>query len=77
MFRGFAARIPGHRSMEPYLRFALSQPVSAVVIGCDTIGQLKENAAFAREFTAMTAEEQDALIRATEPFARELMYYKP
>lgn len=76
-FRGFASRIPGYRSMEPYLRYALTQPVSCVVIGCDTIRQLEENAAFAREFTPMTGEEQDALVRATEPFARELMYYKP
>ena len=39
-FRGLAARIPGHRGMEPYLRFALSQAVSTVVIGCDDLAQL-------------------------------------
>ena len=76
-FRGFASRIPGYRSMEPYLRFALSQPVSCVVIGSDTIAQLEENEKFARAFTPMSEREQDALVRATSPFARELMYYKP
>jgi aryl-alcohol dehydrogenase-like predicted oxidoreductase len=76
-FRGFAARLPGYQRMEPYLRFALSQPVSCVVIGCDTIKQLEENAAYARDFTPMAQDEQDALVRATAPFARELMYYKP
>jgi aryl-alcohol dehydrogenase-like predicted oxidoreductase len=76
-FRGFAARIPGYLSMEPYLRFALSQPLSCVVIGCDTIDQLEQNAAFARDFEPMSKEEQDALVSATAPFARELMYYKP
>jgi predicted aldo/keto reductase-like oxidoreductase len=76
-FRGFASRIPGYKSMEPYLRFALSQPVSCVVIGCDTIKQLEQNEAFARAFEPMSKEEQDALVRATAPFARELMYYKP
>jgi len=76
-FRGFASRIPGYRSMEPYLRFALSQPVSSVVIGCDTIEQLEQNVAFARDFKPMSKEEQDALVSATAPFARELMYYKP
>jgi predicted aldo/keto reductase-like oxidoreductase len=76
-FRGFASRIPGYRSMEPYLRFALSQPLSCVVIGCDTIEQLEQNEAFARAFGPMSKEEQNALIRATAPFARELMYYKP
>ncbi len=76
-FRGFASRIPGYRSMEPYLRFALSQPVSCVVIGCDTIGQLEQNEGFASGFEPMSSEEQDVLIRATAPFARDLMYYKP
>jgi hypothetical protein len=32
---------------------------------------------FARAFEPMSKEEQDALIHATAPFARELMYYKP
>jgi len=76
-FRGFASRIPGYRSMEPCLRFALSQPVSCVVIGCDSIKQLEQNEAFARAFEPMSKEEQAALIRATAPFARELMHYKP
>jgi hypothetical protein len=48
-----------------------------VVIGCDTIKQLEQNEAFARAFEPMSKEEQDALIRETAPFARELMYYKP
>jgi aryl-alcohol dehydrogenase-like predicted oxidoreductase len=76
-FRGFASRLPEFRSMEPYLRFALSQPLSCVVIGCDTIEQLEQNVAFAQSFAPMPQEEQDALIHATAPYARELMYYKP
>lgn len=57
--------------------FIASQPVSCVVIGCDAIRQLKPNEAFARDFEPMSKEEQYPLIRATSPFARELMYYKP
>jgi aryl-alcohol dehydrogenase-like predicted oxidoreductase len=75
--RGFAARIPGHTGMEPYLRFALSQPVSTVVIGCDDLRQVEENVAFATSFQPMTEEEQQALIRHVAPYARQLMYYKP
>jgi aryl-alcohol dehydrogenase-like predicted oxidoreductase len=63
--------------MDPYLRFALSQPLSCVVIGCDTIEQLEQNEAFARDFEPMSKKELDALVSATAPFARELMYYKP
>jgi predicted aldo/keto reductase-like oxidoreductase len=76
-FRGFASRLPGYTTMEPFLRFALSQPVTNIVIGCDDIAQLEQNAAFARAFEPMTAEEQQKLIGGVGPFARELMYYKP
>jgi len=76
-FRGFASRLPGYATMEPFLRFALSQAVTNVVIGCDDIAQLEQNAAFARAFEPMTVEEQKKLIRDAAPFARQLMYYKP
>ena len=76
-FRGFASRLPGYPSLEPFLRFALSQPVSTVVIGCDSIAQLEENVRFAESFEPLTAEEQATLIRDVSPFARQLMYYKP
>jgi len=75
--RGFAAELPGHTGMEQYLRFALSQPVSTIVIGCDDLRQLEENVRFARTFAPMTEEEQEELVRYVTPYARQLMYYKP
>jgi len=75
--RGLAASIPGLAGMEPFLRYALSQPVSTVVIGCDDLRQLEENVRLASDFQPMTEEEQQVLIRHVAPFARQLMYYKP
>jgi aryl-alcohol dehydrogenase-like predicted oxidoreductase len=76
-FRGYAAQLPGYTTMEPFLRFALSEPLSTVVIGCDTLAQLEQNAEFARSFHPMPAGERQALISDIAPFARQLMYYKP
>jgi predicted aldo/keto reductase-like oxidoreductase len=76
-FRGLAERLPGYTSMEPFLRFALSQPISNIVIGCDDIAQLEENVKFAGAFKPMTDKEQGKLIGDIAPFARQLMYYKP
>jgi predicted aldo/keto reductase-like oxidoreductase len=76
-FRGFAVKIPGFRSMEPYLRFALSQAISTVVVGCDNVDQLEENANMARSFKSMSEEEKKDLVDHISPYARELMYYKP
>jgi predicted aldo/keto reductase-like oxidoreductase len=75
--RGSAAGLPWFTSMEPFLRFALSQPVTNVVVGCDDIAQLEQNVEFATSFEPMTSEEQQKLIRDVSPFARQLMYYKP
>jgi aryl-alcohol dehydrogenase-like predicted oxidoreductase len=42
-------------------RYALSQPVSAQVVGLITLDQVKQAVALARSFTPMTAAEQSAL----------------
>jgi predicted aldo/keto reductase-like oxidoreductase len=52
-FRGFASKIPWYETMEPFLHFALSQPVTTVVIGCDSVEQLEENVTFAARFKPM------------------------
>jgi predicted aldo/keto reductase-like oxidoreductase len=76
-FRGFAARIPGFESVEPCFRFALSQPISTVVIGCDNTQQVEENVNLARSFQPMSEEEMTALVNRISPYAKQLMYYKP
>jgi predicted aldo/keto reductase-like oxidoreductase len=76
-FRGFAAKIPGFKGMEPYLRFALSEPISTVVIGCDNVSQLEENVNMARSFKSLSEEEAKDLVDHISPYAKQLMYYKP
>jgi predicted aldo/keto reductase-like oxidoreductase len=76
-FRGLAEQLPWYTSMEPFLRFALSQPITNIVIGCDDVAQLEENVKFARSFEPMTDEEMQKLIGDISPFARQLLYYKP
>ncbi len=76
-FRGLASRLPWYAGIKPFLRFALSQEVTTVVIGCDTVEQLEENVEIAGNFQPMTREEEDELVASVNPYARELMYYKP
>jgi aryl-alcohol dehydrogenase-like predicted oxidoreductase len=76
-FRGFAAKLPGVTSVEPFYRYALSQPITTAVIGCDDIEQLQENVRFATSFKAMSVEEQRELVDSVFPYARQLLYYKP
>jgi predicted aldo/keto reductase-like oxidoreductase len=74
--RGVSMKIFGPDSSEKFLRFALSQPVSTIVVGCDTIEQLEMNAKVAQAFRPMTKRDQDILLEKAKPYARELMYYK-
>jgi len=76
-FRGIAARLPFYTSMEPFFRFALSHPVSAIVIGCDDIRQLEDNVRYARMFEMMSEREMKDLVESLSQYHRQLMYYKP
>ncbi len=76
-FRGVVARIPGYQGMEPFFRFALSQPVTTAVIGCDDIHQLEANVSSASSFTPMSQKDQNELLEFVAPYARQLMHYKP
>ncbi|MBA2706915.1 MAG: aldo/keto reductase [Gemmatimonadaceae bacterium] len=67
----------GHfESVEPYLRYTLSQSVSVALVGCDSAGQLEANVRYAERFVPMSSEEQNRLVELVKPDALSLMYYK-
>jgi predicted aldo/keto reductase-like oxidoreductase len=74
--RGVAATIFSDESVESFIRFALTQPISAAVVGCDTIQQLEMNLRIVQSFEPMPEKEQNILLSKVKPYARELMYYK-
>jgi aryl-alcohol dehydrogenase-like predicted oxidoreductase len=70
------AENPGEAVRE-LLAYALSQAVTLAVVGADSVPQVLELAAAARDVTPMTLKEQHRLEAAVGPLARQLMYYKP
>ncbi|OGP76970.1 MAG: aldo/keto reductase [Deltaproteobacteria bacterium RBG_16_49_23] len=74
--RGVCVKIFGDESIETFLRFALTQSISAAVVGCETIDQLETNVRIAQSFQPMDQLEQNVLISRVKSYARELMYYK-
>jgi predicted aldo/keto reductase-like oxidoreductase len=74
--RGVVIKIFGVESAESFLRFAMTQPISAAVVGCETIEQLEMNVCIARSFQPMPKRDQDVLLSKVKSYARELMYYK-
>ncbi|MDA8218232.1 MAG: aldo/keto reductase [Dehalococcoidales bacterium] len=59
------------------IRFALSQPVSLITVGCDNVGQLEENVEAARRYSPPDEHERNELIALTHPYADEAIYYRP
>jgi aryl-alcohol dehydrogenase-like predicted oxidoreductase len=74
--RGVVIKIFGAESVENFLRFAMTQPISAAVVGCETIEQLEMNVRIARSFQPMPRKDQEILVNRVKSYARELMYYK-
>lgn len=72
--RGYLAREIG--SIEPLMRYALSYPVSTVIIGCDTPEQVEENARIARDFTPMPEEQMRLLEQELRPLVEYGQFYK-
>lgn len=59
------------------ISYALTQPVSTAVVGCDSVLQLRENASAAANFLKLKSVEVQRLTAMVAPYARDLMYYKP
>ncbi len=74
--RGVCIKIFGVESVETFFRFAMTQPISTIVVGCETIEQLEMNVRIARSFQPMPTGEQEILVSRVKSYARELMYYK-
>ncbi len=56
-------------SVEEALRYALSQPIAALVTGIDSMDVLKQNLTIARTFRPFSEEELKALVEKVKPVA--------
>ena len=77
MWEGSAiATRPGVMTMADAMNYALTKPVSTIIIGCDNIGQLEENVKIARNFTPLSHTQMAALDTAAEPVAKQSLFYR-
>jgi aryl-alcohol dehydrogenase-like predicted oxidoreductase len=67
---------PGTLAMKEAMYYVLSQPISTVIIGCDTIAQLEENVQFARDFTPLSERQLAALSDKAQPVARQALFFR-
>jgi len=75
--RGLLTNIANAPSVQELFSYALSQQIHVAIIGCDTVEQVRENAAAARRFSPMELHEQRALEDRVRPHAETMLYYRP
>ena len=70
------APTPGTITMREAMYYALSRPVSTVIIGCDTVPQLEENVQLAREFTPLNDSQLAELVKRVEPVSKQSLFFR-
>ena len=67
---------PGTLLMREAMYYALSLPVSTIIIGCDSIQQLEENVQLAREFTPLSQHQMASLAARAEPVSKPALFFR-
>jgi uncharacterized protein len=70
------APTPGTLTMKEAIGYTLSRPVSTVIVGCDSIAQLEENVAIARDFTPFSEQQLAALAAKAEPVSKPSLFFR-
>lgn len=66
----------GTLNMKEAMYYVMTQPVSTVIVGCDSIAQLEENVQLAKDFTPLNEKQLAALEAKTQPIARQALFFR-
>jgi hypothetical protein len=66
----------GTLDMKQAFGYALSLPVSTIIIGCDSIPQLEHNVQLAKEFTPYSEKQMAALVQKAEPVSKQSLFFR-
>ena len=70
------APTPGTLDMRQAMYYALSLPISTVIIGCDSVAQLEHNVQLAREFTPFNEKQMASLVQKAEPVSKQALFFR-
>jgi hypothetical protein len=66
----------GPLKMREAVYYTLSQPVSTIIIGCDSIAQLEENVQLARDFTPLNHQQLADLTARSEAVSKPSLFFR-
>ena len=67
---------PGPLTMREAMYYALSHPVSTVIVGCDSVAQLEENVQLARAFTPLSDHQLASITTQAEPVSKQALFFR-
>jgi aryl-alcohol dehydrogenase-like predicted oxidoreductase len=67
---------PGALTMREAMHYALTLPVSTVIVGCDSVAQLEENVQIARAFTPLSERQTAALVARAEACSKPALFFR-
>jgi len=70
------AKAPGTLDMREAMYYALTQPVSTVIVGIDNLAQLEQNVKLAKAFTPLSEAQMAAIAHKTEPIAKQALFFR-
>ena len=74
--RGRIFREGGLTSMAEALTWTMSQPISTVIVGCDTVEQLEENVSVAAGFQPLNSSQMTAIEAKVGEYPMEAAFFK-
>lgn len=74
--RGRIFKEGGLTSMKEALLWTMSQPISTVIVGCDTVAQLEENIRVAAEFQPLNSAQMASIEAKVAGYPMEASFFK-
>lgn len=74
--QGFIFHPEGITTLWEPINYALSQPVSTIIVGHDTIAQLEENVAIAKGFTGLNNDVLKDIESKTKKYKRRVSFFR-
>jgi aryl-alcohol dehydrogenase-like predicted oxidoreductase len=74
--RGQLFREGGVTSMRDAMTWVMAQPISTVIVGCDTVEQLEENVSIAANFQPPSEQELARIAGLTAHYPKEAAFFK-
>jgi len=74
--QGFIFHPRGITTAWEALTYAMSMPLSTIIVGCDSVAQLEENVAIAKQFQPMTSSQTKQIENKTNHYLKRSQFFR-